>query len=102
MLTTSEVGVSVTIDDNRNLENILDDLKKYGTVSVDKDMVIIAVVGDLNWKNIGLESKVMGAVSEIPIRMISYGGSNYNLSILVKKADKEKALQILNNKLFNN
>lgn len=102
MLTTSEVGVSITIDDNRNLENILDDLKKYGTVSVDKDMVIIAVVGDLNWENIGLESKVMNAVSEIPIRMISYGGSNYNLSFLVKKADKEKALQILNNKLFNN
>lgn len=102
MLTTSEVGVSVTIDDNRNLENILDDLKKYGTVTVDKDMVIIAVVGDLDWENVGLESKIIDAVNEIPIRMISYGGSNYNLSFLVRKADKEKALQILNNKLFNN
>ena len=102
MLTTSEVGVSVTIDNNHNLINILDDLKKYGTVTVDNDMVIIAVVGDLDWENVSLESKILDAVKEIPIRKISYGGSNYNISILVKSKDKEKALQILNSKLFNN
>jgi len=102
MLTTSEVGVSITIDDDRRLQNIIDDLKKYGTVSVDTDMVIVSVIGDLNWKNIGFESNIMNALKEIPVRMISYGGSNYNISFLIRKEDKEKALQLLNDKLFNN
>lgn len=101
MLTTSEVGISVTIDNARELQHIVGDLKKYGTVTVDEDMVIISVVGDLAWQNIGFQSKILDALKDIPIRMISYGGSNYNVSVLIKKADKEKALQLLNNKLFN-
>lgn len=57
MIATSEVGVSVTIDNERNLHHIVDDLKKFGTVTVDRDMVIICVVGDLEWHNRGFESK---------------------------------------------
>lgn len=101
MLTTSEVGISVTIDDVRHLDNIIDDLKKYGTVSVDRDMAIVSIVGDLAWEHVGFESKILDALKGIPVRMISYGGSNYNMSVLVKKEDKEKALQMLDNKLFN-
>lgn len=101
MLTTSEVGISVTIDNTHKLQNIVDDLKKYGTVSVDEDMAIISVVGDLDWRNIGFESQILDAVKDIAIRMISYGGSNYNISFLVAKEDKEKTLKQLNDKLFN-
>ena len=100
MITTSEVGVSVTIDNTRNLHNILDELKKLGTVTVDSDMTIICVVGDLEWHNCGFETKVLDAMGDIPVRMISYGGSNYNISILVKSSDKIRALNSLQSYLF--
>ena len=102
MVTTSEVGVSVTIDKIKHLQEIVDDLKKYGTVTVDNDMTIICVVGDLVQSNLGFESKIIDALKDIPVRMISYGGSNYNISFLVKSEDKKRALQALSNKLFNN
>lgn len=102
MIATSEVGVSVTIDTDKNLDHILDDLKKFGTVTVDNDMVIICVVGDLEWSNCGFESRALDALKDIPVRMISYGGSNYNISFLVKKEDKIKALNMLSENLFNN
>lgn len=102
MIATSEVGVSVTIDNERNLSHILDDLKKFGTVTVDRDMVIICVVGDLEWQNRGFEAKALDALKDIPVRMISYGGSNYNISFLVRKEDKVKALNLLSDKLFKN
>lgn len=102
MVTTSEVGISVTIDNRKHLEEIVDDLKKYGTVTVDTDMVIICVVGDLEWDNIGFEARIVAALKEVPVRMISYGGSNFNVSLLVKASDKEKALQALSDHLFNN
>ena len=101
MVTTSEVGVSLTIDNQRHLPEILDELKKFGTVTVDDDMVIICVVGDLDWTNLGFEAKVVKALESVPVRMISYGGSNYNISILVKAEDKKKALQSLSENLFN-
>ncbi len=100
MITTSEVGVSVTIDNTLHLHNILDELKKLGTVTVDSDMTIICVVGDLEWHNCGFETKVLDAMGDIPVRMISYGGSNYNISILVKSSDKIRALNSLQNYLF--
>lgn len=100
MIVTSEVGVSVTIDNQSNLEAIVDELKEYGTVTVDPDMVIICVVGDLEWKNRGFEAEVVNALRDIPVRMISYGGSNYNISLLVKKEDKIKALNLLSKHLF--
>ncbi len=101
MVTTSEVGVSVTIDNRKHLEEIVDDLKKYGTVTVDEDMVIVCVVGDLEWDNVGFEACIVQALKDVPVRMISYGGSNYNVSLLVKSADKKKALQALSDHLFN-
>ena len=100
MVTTSEVGVSLTIDNTKNLDDIVDDLKKYGTVTVDKDMVIICVVGDMEWENVGFESRALEAVKDIPVRMISYGGSNYNISLLVKSEDKKRTLQALSKHLF--
>lgn len=100
MVCTSEVGVSMSIDNAKNLDAIVDKLKKYGTVTVDRDMCIICVVGDLDWENLGFETLATDAMKNIPVRMISYGGSNYNISYLIKSADKKKALQNLSNVLF--
>ena len=101
MITTSEVGVSVSIDNSNNLSRIVDELKKYGSVTVDENMCIICVAGDLDWSNVGFETLVTDAMANIPVRMISYGGSNYNISFLIREADKKKALQNLSAKLFN-
>ncbi len=100
MIATSEVGVSVTIDDDRNLQAMIDELKKFSTVTVDKDMVIICVVGDLFWQNSGLETIALDAMRDIPVRMISYGGSDYNISFLIRKQDKIAALNSLSKHLF--
>ncbi|WP_029905023.1 aspartate kinase [Prevotella sp. 10(H)] len=101
MLATSEIGVSLTIDDDKNIQLILDDLKKYGTVSVDNNMVIISVIGNLESEKDAFASEILNAVAGIPIHMISFGGSKYNFSFLIAGKDKEKALQTLNDKLFN-
>ena len=101
MICTSEVGVSLTIDDTRYLSEIIRDLKKYGTVTVDLDMCIVCVVGDMNWSNCGFESRVMNALKDIPVRMVSYGGSNYNISILVREEDKAATLRSLSKHLFS-
>jgi len=100
MITTSEVGVSVTIDDDTYLDEIVTDLNKYGTVHVDKDQVIVCVVGDLVAENKGYAYKILEAVKHVPLRMISYGGSNYNVSLLINAKDKESALKALSDKLF--
>jgi aspartate kinase len=100
MITTSEVGVSVTIDDTRNLDKIVTNLKKYGTVDVDTDHVIVCVVGDFVASNSGIAASVFSAVKDVPVRMISYGGSNYNISMLVKAEHKKQALIALSEKLF--
>lgn len=101
MICTSEVGVSMSIDNTKNLDDIVTELKKYGTVTVDKDMCIICVVGDMVWENLGFESRALDALADIPVRMISYGGSNYNISFLVKGTDKKAALQRLSDVLFS-
>ena len=101
MVCTSEVGVSMSIDNSSHLGEIMDELKKYGTVTVDTNMCIICVVGDLDWQNVGFETKVMDAMKGIPVRMISYGGSNYNISFLIREEDKKRALQNLSDQLFN-
>ena len=101
MISTSEVGVSMSIDDTGHLNEIVHDLKKYGTVSVDLDMCIICVVGDMDWENVGFESRALDAMKDIPVRMISYGGSNYNVSFLIKEEDKKRALRSLSKCLFD-
>ena len=100
MVCTSEVGVSMSIDNSAHLGEIMDELKKYGTVTVVTNMCIICVVGDLDWQNVGFETKVMDAMKDIPVRMISYGGSNYNISFLIREEDKKRALQSLSDNLF--
>ena len=101
MVCTSEVGVSMSIDNSSHLGEIVDELKKYGTVTVDTGMCIICVVGDLDWSNIGFETLTLDAMKNIPIRMVSYGGSNYNISFLIREEDKKRALQSLSDTLFN-
>lgn len=100
MVATSEVGVSMSIDNVKHLNDIVDELKKYGTVTVDSDMCIVCVVGDLDWSNLGFETLVLDAMKDIPVRMISYGGSNYNISFLIKESDKKRVLQTLSDRLF--
>ena len=100
MIATSEVGVSMSIDNDTHLNDIVNELKKYGTVTVDADMCIICVVGDLDWSNVGFETIATDALKNIPIRMVSYGGSNYNISFLIKERDKKQALQNLSKVLF--
>ena len=101
MVCTSEVGVSMSIDNSAHLGEIVDELKKYGTVTVDTGMCIICVVGDLDWSNIGFETLALDALKDIPVRMVSYGGSNYNISFLIREEDKKRALQKLSDTIFN-
>jgi len=101
MITTSEVGVSITIDNTKRLDEIVNNLKKLGTVTIDSNMVIICVVGDLPSENVGFQAKAVAAMKDIPVRMISYGGSNYNVSFLINADDKKRALVALSEGLFS-
>ena len=94
-------SLSMSIDNSAHLGEIVDELKKYGTVTVDTGMCVVCVVGDLDWSNIGFETRVLDAMKNIPVRMISYGGSNYNISFLIREEDKKRALQALSATLFN-
>lgn len=100
MVATSEVGVSLSIDNTSHLTQIVNELKTFSLVEVDENMCIICVVGDLRSKNIGFETKIMQAFADIPVRMISYGGSSHNVSFLVDANDKQRALQALSATLF--
>lgn len=100
MITTSEVGVSVTIDNDKHLTDITKQLKKISSVTVDSKQVIICVVGDFTPEKTGVANKILQALETIPIRMISYGGSNYNISILVNEQYKQDALKKLSQHLF--
>ena len=84
----------------QHLNEIVDELKKYGTVTVDTGMCIVCVVGDLDWNNVGFETMATEVMKNIPVRMISYGGSNYNISFLIRETDKKQALQSLSDTLF--
>ena len=100
MITTSEVAVSVTIDDTTYLDEILKELAAFGSVDVDANQTIICVVGDFGADKHGYAARVLEAVKHIPIRMISYGGSDHNLSLLIKTTDKVEILRSLHNRLF--
>ncbi len=100
MITTSEVAVSLTIDETQNLSKIVEELQKYGSVEIDENLSIICVVGNFIAESKGYALKIFDALQDIPIRMISYGGSKHNVSVLVNTSDKKAALQALNEKLF--
>lgn len=101
MITTSEVAVSLTIDDNTHLSEIIKELEDFGKVEIDTDQTIICVVGDFLASKSGYAAKVFDAISTIPIRMISYGGSANNISLLVNTSHKNETLQSLHRGLFN-
>jgi len=100
MITTSEVAVSVTIDDAKNLDKIIQELKGFCVVEVDEQQSIVCIVGELVADSKGVVKKVFDSLQNIPIRMISYGGSNHNVSLLVKTEHKNEALNALNDGLF--
>lgn len=101
MISTSEVSVSVTIDNIKHLNEIVAELKEYGEVEVDTDLTIVCIVGDLIAEETGFASKVFSALKNISLRMISYGGSTHNISVLVKTDLKKETLQAISNNLLN-
>jgi aspartate kinase len=101
MITTSEVAVSLTIDDTKHLNDIVEELKKYGTVEVDSNLSIVCVVGDFIAESKGYALSIFSALKNISIRMISYGGSRHNVSLLVNSSDKKETLNALNETLFS-
>ncbi len=101
MITTSEVAVSVTIDEDENLDKITAELSQFGQVEVDAGQTIICIVGNFVAEQKGIVNKIFEALKETPIRMISYGGSRHNISLLTDSANKEHALKVLNKHLFD-
>lgn len=100
MITTSEVAVSLTIDNTKNLEAIINELKEFCTVDVESDLTIVCIVGSFAAEKQGYAFKIFDALKNIPIRMISYGGSENNVSILVDSKLKKDTLVALNKGLF--
>ena len=101
MIATSEVAISLTIDSTCHLEDIKKDLTKYGTIEVEESLSIICIVGDCSINNSGLAARALTALEDIPLHMISYGASEHSISLLVKQADKQKALEALSERLLN-
>lgn len=100
LLASSNLDVSVAIDNKESLSNIVRELTKYGSVLVEDRMSIVSIVGNLKWQYAGFEARIIGALKEIPLRMISYGSNNNDVSLVIKAADKKKALQSLSDSLF--
>jgi aspartate kinase len=100
MVTTSEVAVSLTIDNNVYLNEIIKELEMFGSIEIDKDQTIVSIVGYHISKTENLLAKVFDSLTEIPVRMVSFGGSQHNISILVSHEHKEKTLQLLSKGLF--
>ena len=100
MITTSEVAVSVTIDDASRLRKIVDELKTLGDVEVSKNMTIVCLVGHNIMNQKGYIKKVFEALNDFSLRMISYGGSRHNISILIPSDSKKNVLEALHKSLF--
>jgi len=101
MITTSEISVSITIDDSQFIEEIAKDLKELGTVEVEDNQTIVCVVGDFRPEQTGSAPEIFEALNTIPLKMISYGGSSHSLSLLINTSDKVEALKLLSKHLFN-
>jgi len=101
MITTSEVAVSLTIDNDQNLQQVIKELENFGTVALDKNQTIICIVGSMVSEKKGLVKKIFNALSDVPVRMVSYGGSRNNISLLINSEHKEQALVNLNKGLFD-
>ena len=101
MVTTSEVGVSLTVDNTKSLDDIVKELKEFCSVEVDTDLTIVCVVGNLTAQKRGYALKILDALKNIPLHMISYGGSEHNVSVLIDSKLKKDALIALNKGLFS-
>lgn len=100
MITTSEVAVSVTIDNDVNLKDILKELEPFGSVEIDKEQSIISVVGNQIAQTDDMIRKLFESIKNVPVRMVSYGGSPHNISLLVPAVYKDQLLQQLNKGMF--
>jgi len=100
MITTSEVAVSVTIDSDANLDAIVQELEPFGNVEIDKDQTIVSIVGNDIAQTPDVMKKVFEAISSIPVRMVSYGGSSNNISLLIPAMHKKETLQLINKGVF--
>ncbi len=100
MVTTSEVAVSLTIDNDSYLREIIKELELYGTITIDTDQAIVCIVGNKISKTEKVLAKIFSSLADIPVRMVSFGGSQHNISILIPNNEKEKTLKLLNEGLF--
>ena len=100
MIASTETSISLTIERSQLPSEVRRGLEQLGMVEEERELTIICVVGDMEWENIGFEAQILKALEEIPVRMISYGGSDYNLSLLVSAADKRRTLLALSRQLF--
>jgi aspartate kinase len=100
MITTSEVSVSITIDNSAFIDQIASDLRELGTVEIERDLSIVCVVGDFRTERTGSAPEIFEALNTIPLKMISYGGSPYSLSLLIDTKNKIQALRLLSKHLF--
>jgi len=101
MITTSEVAVSLTIDNDKNLNEIVKELENFGHVEIDKQQTIVCLVGAMVSQKQGVLKKIFDALSDVPVRMVSYGGSKNNISLLINSDHKSRALNNLNDGLFS-
>ncbi len=101
MITTSEVAVSVTIDSELHLAEIIEELSKIASVEIEREQTIVSIVGNEIAKTDAVLKKLFDAVNEVPVTMVSYGGSPHNITLLLPSAYKTKTLQLINKGLFN-
>jgi aspartate kinase len=101
MVTTSEVAVSVTIDSDLHLDEIIAELNNIASIEVEKNQTIISIVGNEIAKTDAVLTKLFDAINEIQVTMVSYGGSHHNISLLIPSEYKTKTLQLVNKGLFN-
>ena len=101
MVASTETSISLTIERSTLPEDLRASLLSLGSIDVEHDMTIVCVVGDMEWDNVGFEAQILNALSEIPVHMISYGGSDYNLTVLVEASDKRRTLLALSDHLFS-
>jgi aspartate kinase len=100
MITTSEVAVSLTIDSKENLESILQELQPFGSVEIDENQTIVSIVGNEIVQTPEVMKRLFDSISNIPVRMVSYGGSKHNISLLIPSEFKTLTLQVLNKGIF--
>ena len=101
MITTSEISVSITIDNSDFIDQIAKDLRDLGSVEIEQNQSIICIVGDFRTERTGSAPEIFEALNTIPLKMVSYGGSPHSLSLLIDTSRKTEALRLLSKHLFN-